>query len=91
MPLSLRDALSLVCLYAAVNSPNARLADHLAMLPHRQAIDQALHGTTTVLYMDIEGSTDLMLEVGETAWGAILDRHNALCGEILAQYRGVSA
>jgi hypothetical protein len=41
--------------------------------------------------MDIEGSTDLMLEVGETAWGAILDRHNALCGEILPQYGGVSA
>jgi class 3 adenylate cyclase len=42
----------------------------------------------TVLFTDICGSTDRAAEVGDRAWHAVLDRHNAIVREQLTRWRG---
>ncbi|MGZ8631304.1 MAG: adenylate/guanylate cyclase domain-containing protein, partial [Actinomycetota bacterium] len=42
----------------------------------------------TVLFTDIVGSTERAAELGDRAWGEILERHNTIVRAILARYRG---
>jgi class 3 adenylate cyclase len=42
----------------------------------------------TVLFTDIVGSTERAAEVGDHAWRELLDRHNAIIRDLLAQHRG---
>jgi class 3 adenylate cyclase/uncharacterized RmlC-like cupin family protein len=43
---------------------------------------------TTMLMIDIAGSTDRLSAVGDGAWDQLLDRHRALVREVLERYRG---
>ncbi|MDX6451257.1 MAG: hypothetical protein QOH16_1306 [Gaiellaceae bacterium] len=43
----------------------------------------------TVLFTDIVGSTAHAAEVGDSAWRALLERHNAIVRQELARFRGV--
>jgi class 3 adenylate cyclase len=43
---------------------------------------------TTILFTDIVGSTEQATALGDTSWKALLDRHDALVRQKLAQYRG---
>ena len=42
----------------------------------------------TVLFTDIVGSTDHAAELGDSAWRALLERHDALVREQIARHRG---
>jgi class 3 adenylate cyclase len=42
----------------------------------------------TILFTDIVGSTEQAAALGDTSWKALLDRHDALVRQKLAQYRG---
>src|SRR5919197_1961785 len=46
-------------------------------------------GTITFLFTDIEGSTRLLHELGEEAYGELLSGHHRLCREAWDQHRGV--
>jgi class 3 adenylate cyclase len=66
--------------------------------PANDAIEEFLTGRrlagrsdrvlATVLFTDICGSTDKASEVGDRAWRALLDQHNALIREQLGRWRG---
>jgi class 3 adenylate cyclase len=42
----------------------------------------------TVLFTDIVDSTRRASDLGDQAWGALLDRHNALIRREIARFRG---
>jgi class 3 adenylate cyclase len=44
----------------------------------------------TVLFTDIVGSTERAAEMGDRAWRELLDRHNAIVRDLLAQHRGLA-
>ena len=43
---------------------------------------------TTMLMTDITGSTDRAAQIGDAAWGQLLERHNALVRDVIEQHRG---
>lgn len=43
---------------------------------------------TTMVFTDIVGSTELAARVGDVAWDQLLDRHNAVVGDVLEAHRG---
>ena len=45
----------------------------------------------TILFTDIVASTDRMREIGDSAWAALLERHNATVRRELAAHRGEEA
>jgi class 3 adenylate cyclase len=46
-------------------------------------------GTVTMLFTDIELSTQLAHSLGTDAWASVLDRHNVIIREALAKHGGV--
>lgn len=50
-----------------------------------EGVDRVL---ATVLFTDIVGSTQAMSELGDTAWRAILDRHDAEAADLIELHRG---
>ena len=48
----------------------------------------APNGTVTILFTDIEGSTQLMDGLGDAAWMQLLHSHNAVVRDHLAAHRG---
>ena len=86
------------CRYAAAHIPEARYVEVAA---RGQAADEIEHFLTgirrpllservlaTVLFTDIVGSTDHAAELGDSAWRALLGRHDALVREQIARHRG---
>ena len=45
-------------------------------------------GTVTVLFSDIEGSTELNVRLGDRAWVALLAEHDKLARDIISRHRG---
>jgi class 3 adenylate cyclase len=43
---------------------------------------------TTVLFTDIVGSTELLVEIGDDAWRSKLEQHNQIIRERIRRYRG---
>lgn len=48
----------------------------------------APNGTVTILFTDIEGSTQLTERLGDDAWMAVLREHNAIVREQMARHAG---
>ncbi len=84
--------------YAAAHIPNAQ---YVEVQPGGHAVDeieQFLTGVrrpvlsdrvlATVLFTDIVGSTERAAELGDSAWRALLGRHDALVRELVERYRG---
>jgi class 3 adenylate cyclase len=84
--------------YAAAHIPQARSVEVAARGQIADEIEQFLTGIrrpvlsdrvlATVLFTDIVGSTDRAAELGDSAWRALLERHDAHVREQLARYRG---
>jgi class 3 adenylate cyclase len=58
--------------------------------PARRAVpaDQGERALATVLFTDIVGSTEQASRVGDRRWGQLLDTHDRLARELVAQYGG---
>ena len=83
--------------YAAAHIPDARYAvtgrGQIA-----DEVEQFLTGVrrpvlsdrvlATVLFTDIVGSTERAAELGDTAWRALLERHDSLTRRLVERYRG---
>ena len=86
------------CRYAAAHIPEARYVEVAARGQAADEIEQFLTGVrrpllsdrvlATVLFTDIVGSTDHAAELGDSAWRALLGRHDALVREQIARHRG---
>ena len=84
--------------YAAAHIPGARFVEVAARGQVADEIEQFLTGIrrpvasdrvlATVLFTDIVGSTDRAAELGDGAWRALLERHDALVREQVERYRG---
>jgi class 3 adenylate cyclase len=84
--------------YAAAGIPKARYVEVVARGQAADEIEQFLTGIrrpplsdrvlATVLFTDIVGSTDRAAELGDSAWRALLERHDALVREQVTRYRG---
>jgi class 3 adenylate cyclase len=67
----------------------SRIADDVRAT--RPDLSQALaaDGTVTVLFTDIEGSTQLTEALGDAEWMRVLRRHNAIVREQVAAHAGI--
>lgn len=46
-------------------------------------------GTVTFMFTDVEGSTDLVRQLGDEEFGRVLERHHQLIREVLARHQGI--
>jgi class 3 adenylate cyclase len=84
--------------YAAAHIPGARYVEVTARGQTADEIEQFLTGIrplvpsdrvlATVLFTDIVGSTDRAAAMGDTAWRAVLERHDALAREHVERHQG---
>ncbi len=84
--------------YAAAHLPDARYVEVAARGQAADEIEQFLTGVrrpvlsdrvlATVLFTDIVGSTDRAAQLGDSAWRALLERHDMLAREHVEHYRG---
>ena len=84
--------------YAAEHIPGARFVEVRGRGQVADEIEQFLTGIrrpapsdrvlATVLFTDIVGSTDRAAELGDSAWRALLERHDALVREQVERHRG---
>lgn len=65
-----------------------RIASAIAQTRPDLAPATAPNGTVTVLFTDIEGSTQLTEQLGDLGWMRLLDEHNALVREQVSQHSG---
>jgi eukaryotic-like serine/threonine-protein kinase len=52
------------------------------------SVQIAPHGTVTIMFSDIEDSTELTVRLGDEAWQELLREHNALVREQLNEHDG---
>jgi len=77
-----------------LRAPSRSLLAHGAKVVDAQnaALAQPGRGSTRVLasllFTDIVGSTDRVLAVGDLAWRALLDEHDAVVSGVVRQWRG---
>jgi DNA-binding NarL/FixJ family response regulator/class 3 adenylate cyclase len=64
----------------------AQAAEHRA--PVRPAADEGGRAVATVLFTDVVGSTEIAARLGDRAWRALLDTHDALIRAALSQHDG---
>lgn len=62
------------------------IEEFLTSVRHCPESDRSLQ---TLLFTDITGSTQLAERLGDSAWRAVLERHNLLVRDQLARFRGV--
>lgn len=62
------------------------IEEFLTGVRHCPESDRSLQ---TLLFTDITGSTQLAERLGDSAWRAVLERHNLLVRDQLARFRGV--
>ena len=68
---------SLISLTTSVDEQRPDVASHAAP-----------DGTVTLLFSDIEDSTQINVELGDDAWRSLLDEHDALCRRAIAAHGG---
>ncbi len=56
--------------------------------PDESVTSDADRGLVTILFTDIVGSTRRAAELGDSAWGALLEQHNVAVRTELARFRG---
>lgn len=57
-------------------------------LGHRQVVRLVSRKLMTVMFTDIVESTGMAVDLGDTEWTALLDRHNGVMRELVDQYGG---
>jgi len=65
-----------------------RIADEVGQTRPDLAASTAPNGTVTILFTDIEGSTQLTERLGDREWMLVLGEHNAIVREQAAHHRG---
>lgn len=63
----------------------ARVADEV---PPPQLTPDEFEGTITIVFSDIESSTERATSMGDTAWMKVLNRHNSIIRRRLQEFRG---
>ncbi|HEX5616030.1 MAG TPA: adenylate/guanylate cyclase domain-containing protein [Acidimicrobiia bacterium] len=63
----------------------ARVADEV---PPPQLTPDEFEGTITIVFSDIESSTERATSMGDTAWMKVLNRHNEIIRRRLKEWRG---
>jgi len=75
-------------------APGARLTsiDAVASVAQRETFDahrlQAEGGTVTIVFSDIESSTELAVKLGDTAWFKLLGAHNQIVRDAVRKHHG---
>ena len=64
----------------------AAVGELLDTIREEQAVFESV--LATILFTDIVGSTDRAAELGDVAWGQVLERHHATLRSLLARFRG---
>ena len=65
-----------------------RIADEVGKARPDLTASTAPNGTVTILFTDIEGSTQLTERLGDKEWMRVLGEHNAIVREQAARHRG---
>ncbi len=71
-----------------VGDQDAIIENIREFLDARKSEPTALRALATILFTDIVGSTELARNMGDQAWRSLLDSHDNICAETVAEFEG---